>query len=133
MTVLAKTFFTLVGSHLVTLMLLSVRHNLKILEVLGFILLHLRCEALCGLESGDVVFGNGDRRVLRDVAGNLLGALLHDEAAETTEIHVIFLGERRLDALHESLDDSLHLHFLDAGAFCDFAYDICLCHSIYVL
>ena len=132
MPVLAKTFFTLVGSHLVTLMLLSVRHNLKILEVLGFILLHLRCEALCGLESRNVVFGNGDRRILRDVAGNLLGALLHDEAAETTEIHVILLGERRLDALHESLDDSLHLHLLNAGAFSDFAYDICLCH-VYIV
>ena len=34
MAVLAKTFFTLVGSHLVTLMLLSVRHSVKILEVL---------------------------------------------------------------------------------------------------
>ena len=48
------------------------------------------------------MFGNGDRRVLRDVAGNLLGALLHDEAAETTEIHVIFLGERRLCLLYTS-------------------------------
>lgn len=46
--------------------------------------------------------------------------------------YTLFLGERRLDALHESLDDSLHLHLLNAGAFSDFAYDICLCH-VYIV
>lgn len=50
------------------------------------------------------MFGNGDGRILRDVAGNLLGALLYDETAETTEIHVVFVGQRRLDAIHESLN-----------------------------
>ena len=127
MTVLAKTLFTLVGSHLVPLMLLSVWHNPKILEVLD-LLFHLLCEALGGLESRNIVFGNGNRRILRDVAGNLLGALLHDEAAEATKIDIVILSERRLDALHESLNDSLHLHFLHSGALSDFAYDISLCH-----
>ncbi len=42
MTVLAKTFLALVGSHLVPLMLLSVWHNPKILEVLELILPSLR-------------------------------------------------------------------------------------------
>lgn len=78
------------------------------------------------------MFGNGDGRVLGDVAGYLLGAFLHDETAEAAEIHVVLLGQRRLDALHESLDDSLHLHLLNAGAFSDFAYDICLCH-VYIV
>jgi len=131
MTVLAKTLFTLVGSHLVPLMLLSVWHNPKILEVLD-LLFHLLCEALGGLESRNIVFGNGNRRILRDVAGNLLGALLHDEAAEATKIDIVILSERRLDALHESLNDSLHLHFLNSRAFRDFAYDICLCHNYMV-
>ena len=44
------------------------------------------------------MFGNGDGRILRDVAGNLFGALLYDETAETTEIHVVLVGQRRLDA-----------------------------------
>ena len=42
------------------------------------------------------MFGNGDGRILRDVAGNLFGALLYDETAETTEIHVVLVGQRRL-------------------------------------
>ena len=42
------------------------------------------------------MFGNGDGRILRDVAGNLLGALLYDETAETTEIHVVLVGQRLL-------------------------------------
>ena len=36
-TILAKTFFTLVGRHLVTLMFLSVRHNCNCLKFLLFI------------------------------------------------------------------------------------------------
>ena len=74
------------------------------------------------------MLGDGDRRILRDVAGYFLGTFLHDEASEAAKIHIILLGERRLDTLHESLDDSLHLHFLHAGALSDFAYDISLCH-----
>ena len=42
------------------------------------------------------------------------------------------LPKPRRYALHESLDDSLHLHLLNAGAFSDFAYDICLCH-VYIV
>ena len=67
------------------------------------------------------MFGNGNGRVLRDIAGHLLGALLHDKAAEAAEIHVILVGQRRLDAIHKSLDDCLNLHLLNAGAFSDFA------------
>ena len=129
MAVLAKTFFPLVGSHLVTLMLLSVWHSPLVFRGSFYReLFHLRCEALGGLESGDVVLGDGDGRVLRDVAGDLLGAFLHDEAAESAEIHVVLLCERCLDTVHESLDDSLYLHLLNTGALSDFAYDICLCH-----
>ena len=79
------------------------------------------------------MFGNRDGRIFRDIAGNLLGALFHDEAAEAAKIDVVVVGQRRLDALHESLDDGLHLHLLDTGALSDFAYDICLCHVFIVL
>ena len=79
------------------------------------------------------MFGNGNGRILRDVAGNLLGALLYDETAETTEIHVVLVGQRRLDAIHERLNDCLYLHLFNSGALSDFAYDICLCHFYIVL
>ena len=44
-------------------------------SILQNILFQFRCKALCGLKCRDVVLGNRDGRVLRDVAGNLLGAL----------------------------------------------------------
>ena len=77
--------------------------------------------------------GNGDGGVLGDITGHLLGALLHDETAEAAKIDVVLMGQRRLDALHESLDDSLHLHLFDSGALSDFAYDISLGHSLYCI
>lgn len=58
------------------------------------------------------------------------GASFHDEAAEAAEIDVVVLGQRRLDALHERLDDGLHLYLFGAGGLGDFAYDICFCHSL---
>ena len=77
------------------------------------------------------MLGNGDGGVLRDVAGHLRCALLDDEAAETAQVYIIIIGQRSLDALHESLDDCLYLHLLNAGALSDFAYDICLGHISY--
>ena len=79
------------------------------------------------------MLGNRDRRVFRYVAGYFLSALLDDETAESAKIDVIVVGERGLDAVHESLDDGLHLHFLDTGAFSDFAYDICLSHIFLIV
>ena len=74
------------------------------------------------------MFRNGDGRVLRDVACDFLCTFLHDEAAEAAEIHVVLVGQRRLDAIHESFDDCLNLHLLNAGALSDFAYD-CLLYT----
>lgn len=130
MTILAQTLLALVGSHLVTLMLLSVWHSLKYLEVLDSTkLFNLGSETLGRLESGNVVRGNGDGGVLGDITGHLLGALLHDETAEAAKIDVVLMGQRRLDALHESLDDSLHLHLFGTGIPGDFAHDVCFCHN----
>ena len=91
-------------------------------------LFYLGCEALCGLESRNVVLGNGDGGVLRDVASYLLSALLYDEATKTTEVNVLAVLQRALNALHKGLNDGHHLDLLYAGALSDFANDICLSH-----
>ncbi len=52
-----------------------------------FLLLHGVDEHLSRLESGDVMRGNGHGGLLGDVAGSLLGSVLHDEATETTEVN----------------------------------------------
>lgn len=62
-------------------------------------------EHFCGLESGNVVFGDNHRRVLGDVTGGLFCALLEDEAAEAAEIHVLFLREGILDLIHEGFNN----------------------------
>lgn len=134
MTVLAQTFLPLVRSHLMTLMLLSVRHSCKF-NGLTLSLDPVRpyftfaAKALGGLERGDVVCRNRNRGILRNIAGYLRGALLDDEAAEAAEIYVVLLLQRSLDALHESLDNGLYLYLLGTGAFGDLVYDICFCHS----
>ena len=61
------------------------------------------------------MFRNGDGRVLRDVACDFLCTFLHDEAAEAAEIHVVLVGQRRLDAIHESLNDCLTHNILIFG------------------
>jgi len=96
-------------------------------------LFYLGCEALSGLESRNVVLGDRDGRVLRDVTSHLRCALLDDEATKTTEVYVLAVLQRALHAIHESLYDGHNLHLLNAGAFCDFAYDICLSHILWYI
>ena len=102
MTVLAQSFFTLVRRHLVAFTFFSVWHDVvnykglltiivSVYLVDGGGLLHLVHEHLSGLESRNLVLGDNDNSVLADVAGGLLSALLHDEAAKTTEEHVVTL------------------------------------------
>lgn len=80
MTILAQSLLTLVGSHLVTLLFLSVWHNFNFLLIINSILvllfsdvflvvvlnfsLHACCEALCRLECRQVVRLNHDCGVL---------------------------------------------------------------------
>lgn len=82
-TILAQSLLTLVGSHLVTLLFLSVWHNFNFLLIINSILyilvllfsdvllvvvlnfsLHACCEALCRLECRQVVCLNHDCGVL---------------------------------------------------------------------
>ena len=127
MSVLAQAFLTLVRSHLVSLMLLSVRHNYVILKVFEFA--NLGHESLGGLESRDVVGGDHDGGVLGDVTRGLLRTGLDGKATEATEIHILALGEGILHAFHEAFNNILHFDSFDASAFCDFVYDFSLCHN----
>ena len=83
MTVLSKSFFALVSSHLVAFAFLSVRHNSKCLLIEKMInimidvlfsetSLHLLHKDLGGLEGRDLVLRDDDHGVLADVAGGLL-------------------------------------------------------------
>ena len=74
-------------------------------------------EHFCGLESGNVVFGDNNRRVLGDVAGGLFCALLEDEAAEAAEIHVLVLREGILDLIHEGLNNGEGCSLVNTGLF----------------
>ncbi len=74
------------------------------------------------------MLGDRNGRTLEDVAGNLLGAALDDEATETTEEHIISLNQGTLHTLHKGLYDGLNRCLLYTGALSDFANDICFCH-----
>ena len=128
MSVLTQAFLTLVRSHLMSLVLLSVRHNTIVLN--GFLLAHLGNERLGRFESGNVVVRDHDGRVLGNIACGLLGAGLHGKATKTTEIDVLALGEGILNAFHEAFYNALHFKALDASAFSDFIYDFSFSHFI---
>ena len=64
-------------------------------------LLDLVGERLRGLERGDVVLGNDDRCILRNVTRRLLRALLQNETAETSQIDIFLPCKRLFDRLHE--------------------------------
>jgi len=126
MSILTQAFLTLVRSHLMSLMLLSVRHNNIVLK--GFLLADLGDERLGGFERGNVVSRDDDGRIFRDVASGLLGTGLHREATEATKIDVFTVGQGILDAFHEAFNDALHFKALYASAFSDFINDFSLCH-----
>ena len=126
MSVLAQAFFTLVRSHLMSLMLLSVRHNYIVLK--GFLLAYLCNERLCGFECGDVVCRNDNRRVLGDIASRFLSTGLHSETTEATQIDILTVGQGILDALHKALNDTLHFNTLYASALGNFIYDFSFSH-----
>ena len=64
-----------------------------------------------------------------DVAGGLLGAVLDDEAAETTEIHGLAGDDGSLHHLGELFDHAHDLDLLDAGGLGNFVDDICFSNS----
>lgn len=127
MSVLAQTLLTLVRSHLVTLVLLTVWHIYLIFKRLFL----YRCDENLGrLESRDVVCRNGHSGVPGDVPCSLLGPVLDDEAAESAEIYRLSLCERVLDAVHAGLEHGLDSRLLNACCFCNLVYYVCFSHNI---
>ena len=110
--VLAQALFTLVRRHFMSFSFLTARHNTVVcLFVNGLFFLHGVDEDLGGLESRDVVRGDGHRLLLGDVAGGLLGAVLDDEAAEATEVNRLAGDDGILHHFGELLDNTLYLVF----------------------
>ena len=58
-------------------------------KLFGESLFDLIGERLRGLESGNIVLGNNDRRILRNVTCRFLCTLLQNETAETSQIDII--------------------------------------------
>ena len=126
-TVLAQSFFALVRCHLVAFAFLSVRHISKMLIVNYVMLIH---EHLGGLESRDVVLGDDDDSVLADIAGGLLRAGLHDEAAKTTQANILAISERILNGVHEFFNSFQNRCFVNACRLSNFSNDFCFSHCI---
>ncbi len=76
---------------------------------------HLAHETLCRLEAGEVVCCDDDSGVLGDVAGGLLSSVLDDEAAETSEIDVLFFKKTCLDDIHECFHGDSYILFGQPG------------------
>ena len=130
MSILAQTFFALVGRHLVSLVFLSVRH-FKTTILLFYTLFNVVDESLGGLEGRNIVCGDDDGGVLGDVTTSLLSTFFDNEATKTTEVDVFAFGERLLNNIHEFFNGSLDGDLLDTGFLCNLCNNFCLCHIVY--
>lgn len=72
----------------------------RVVDICG-LLCELLLEGVSRFEVRDIVGRNNEYCVLTDVAGGLLGALLHGEGAEATEIHVLAICETVLNGGHK--------------------------------
>ena len=127
--ILSQAFFALVRRHFMSLVFLSVWHNIGILRVFLFNSVH---KGFSRLEGRDLVSRDGDSNVLADVTASLLSSYLDDEATEASQIHILALGHGVLNHFHEILNDILDSTFLNAGLACDFSNDFCFCHFLYL-
>lgn len=96
-------------------------------------LLDLVGERLRGLERGDVVLGNYDRCILRNISRRLLRALLQNETAETSQIDIFLPCKRLFDRLHECFHRSKNRGIVNASLLCNLPYNICFGHFDLVL
>ena len=96
-------------------------------------LLDLVGERLRGLERGDVVLGNDDRCILRNISRRLLRALLQNETAETSQIDIFLPCKRLFDRLHECFDGSKDGGIVNTSLLGNLPYNICFGHFDLVL
>ena len=129
MTILAQSLLTLVSSHLVALLLLSVWHNTKLFKYLNVKLLHLCNEALGRFESGDVVSVDNQCCVLRNVTCGFLCTVLYSERAKATQINIFLAyGHAVTNLFHKCFYCSGNILLGKAGILSDFVDDFCFCH-----
>ena len=102
-------------------------------KLFGGSLLDLIGKRLRGLKSGNVVLGNNDRRILRNVTCCFLCTLLQNETAETSQIDIIFPGKRLFDRLHECFYRSKDGSIVNTGLLGNLPYNICFGHFNLVL
>ncbi len=94
------------------------------------IVLYLVHEHASGLECGNLVLGNDDGGVFRNISCCLLATGLHNEAAETTEIHIFAARERLFYDFHEVLDSSEYSGFFNTGGLRNFVDDVGFSHFL---
>ena len=102
-------------------------------KLFGGLLLDLIGKRLRGLERRNVVLGNNDRRILRNVTCRFLGTLLQNETAETSQINIFLPCKRLFDRLHECFDGSKDGGIVNTGLLGNLPYDICFGHFDLVL
>lgn len=85
------------------------------------------------LEGRDVVCRHLDRRVFRNVAGDLLGAVLAVESAEAAQVDVLAADQSLTHLFHKCLYDSRCGRLFDPRLLGDLLYNFCFCHSRIVL
>ena len=90
MSILPQTLLAFVGSHLMSFSFLSAWHNKETLLYVG---LDFANKSFSRLESRDRMLGNNDGGILGNVAGSLLGPLLHDETSKTPQIHIFVVAK----------------------------------------
>ena len=84
-------------------MVVLIRLTQRLILVFNNLTLHAANKTLGGLETGEVVGGNHDSGVLRNVAGGLLGAVLHNKTAKSSQVNILFVEKTdgsNLDLIH---------------------------------
>lgn len=81
-------------------------------------------EDLGRLEAGDVMLIDDDRRVARDVTGDLFLTLLVDETSETPHINVMSVAHVRFHDGEESLNGVRYITFVNSGLVSDLVDDV---------
>lgn len=125
MTVQTQTFLAFVRRHFMPFSFLSARHDLSL-----YVFLNAGQESFGRFESGNVVGGDFDRGVLRNIAARLLGAGLDDEAAKASQINILPGNHVVLNDIHERFHGGQYDRFFQTRLSGDFGYYFCFCHFI---
>ena len=111
--------------HFMPLTFLSARHGLGL-----YVLLNVRQEGFGRLERGNVVGGNFDGRVLRNVTARFLRAGFDDETAKTSEVNVLTGNHVVFNDIHKRFYGRQYNGLFQTRLGGDFGYNFCFCQVI---